>query len=274
MNIECNNLTAEYRPNIKEQLYKLKNYLHKQSATGKRVYPLFNFSYTFYQGVNIILGSNSAGKSTLLRLLTGNLPPKAGTIRFAGQLISLLELRSLISYLPQTFDLYPEFTAEEMLEYIALLKGITPHGARTSAIEQALSATTLRPAARQKIKTYSRGMKQRLGIAQTLLSNTPILLLDEPTASLDPDERNKFRRLITNLGQSRLVLFSSSILTDIVCADTAVVLHEGHCLFAGTPAALAAHAKPTVLTPMEEHASLTASLQRGYRAVLSQVNKQ
>lgn len=269
MIIECENITAEYRPTVSQQLCTLKNYLQKQSARQKITYPLLEFSHTFAQGVNILLGPNSAGKSTLLHLLTGNLVPISGTIRFDGQLISPLELRALISYLPQSFDLYPDFTAYEMLDYIALLKGVTSQSARRCAIEQALLNTNLVPAAKQKIKTYSRGMKQRLGLAQTLLTNTSILLLDEPTASLDPEERNKLRMLITKLSQFRLVVFSSSILSDVICADTAVILDKGHCRFAGTPAALAAHARKAVLTQMKEHTSFTANLQRGYRAVLS-----
>jgi ABC-type multidrug transport system ATPase subunit len=159
-----------------------------------------------------------------------------------------------------------------MLDYIALLKGITPRVSRICATNEALAVTNLRFAAKRKIRTYSRGMKQRLGIAQTLISKTPVLILDEPTANLDPDERNKFRRLITDLSQNQLVLFSSSILTDIVCADAAVIFHKGCCRFSGTPADLAALAKPAVLTPLDEHTSTTVSLQRGYRAVLSQVN--
>lgn len=271
MIIECENITAAYRPKISQILYNFKKYLQKQSTSPKIMFPLYNFSHTFDQGVHILIGPNSAGKSTLLYLLSGILRPASGTIRFDGQRIRPLELRRLISYLPQTFDLYPDFNAYEMLDYIALLKGITSKAHRKCAIEQALFETNLSPAAEQKIKTYSRGMKQRLGIAQTLLNHTPVLLLDEPTASLDPEERNKFRLLLTKLRQDRLVVFSSSLLTDAVCADTAVVLDRGCCRFAGTPASLAAYAK-TGLTREENNTSFTANLQKGYRTVLTAVD--
>jgi ABC-type multidrug transport system ATPase subunit len=159
-----------------------------------------------------------------------------------------------------------------MLEYIAVLKG-SKHD-RENSIKQVLLATNLLTTARQKIKTYSKGMKQRLGIAQALLNPTSILILDEPTASLDPEERNKFRRLMATLGQSRLVLLSSSILTDIVCANTAVILHHGRCRFTGTPAALATYGKQTAVTEINEQEAFTSSLQRGYRAVLSRVKQE
>jgi ABC-type multidrug transport system ATPase subunit len=272
MIIECENITAEYRSKIKQHLYNLKYYLQKQSIKPRTTHPLFNLSCTFTQGVNILLGPNGAGKSTLISLLAGNLKPCAGAIRFDEHVITPLELRRLISYLPQNFDLYPEFTAYEMLDYISLLKGIATRKCRAQTIEEALAATNLLPNARQKVKTYSRGMKQRLGIAQILLTDTPVILLDEPTAGLDPEERSKFRALIRRLSQVRLVVFSSSILTDIVCADTAVILNEGLCRFTGTPAALSALAKPTILTQINGHSSFTASLTKGYQTVLSQVN--
>ena len=274
MNIKCSNITAKYPTNIKQQLYNLKDCLKNQPASHKNCYPLFDVSCTFNKGVNIILGSNSSGKSTLLRLLAGILRPAAGTIRFNGQIITDKELRQLISYLPQTFDLYPDFTAYEMLEYIAILKGSNHSYNRANSIKQVLLATNLLPAAQQKVKTYSRGMKQRLGIAQALLNHTSILILDEPTASLDPEERNKFRRLMATLGQSRLILFSSSILTDIVCANTTVILHHGECRFTGTPAALAAYGKQAAVTEINEQKAFTSNLQRGYQAVLSGVKPQ
>lgn len=271
MNIECSKVTAEYHTTAKQQLDSLKNRLKRQPAI--RYYPLFNFSCTFNQGVNLILGSNGSGKSTLLRLLAGILRPAAGIIRFDGQSISPLALRRLISYLPQTFDLYPNFTAYEMLEYIAILKGINPSGNRAGSIKQVLLETNLITVASQKIKTYSRGMNQRLGIAQALLKDTPILILDEPTASLDPEERNNFRRLIAKLGESRLVLFSSSLLTDIVCANSAVILHNGQRCFAGTPAALAAYGKSKAVTEINAQDAFIANLQRGYQAIIKRVNQ-
>ncbi|MCE5286829.1 MAG: ATP-binding cassette domain-containing protein [Pelosinus sp.] len=270
MIIECKNISAKYSPGIKNQLYKLKNYLQKQPSKPHFPYALFDFTYTFSQGVTILLGPNSAGKSTLLRLLTGILLPAAGAIRFDGQVVNPSQLRRMISYLPQTLDLYPEFSAREMLHYIALLKGFTSSAARQTAVEQALFQTGLSLVAHQKISTYSRGMTQRVGIAQAFLTNTPILLLDEPTAALDPEERNKLLNLFTQLSQERIIVFASSRLTDACCADAVVILQKGRCQFTGSPGELAAAGKPSVLSQIKERTSFTSAIEKGYQTILNQ----
>ena len=269
MNIKCCNVTAKYPINIKQHIYNLKNHLRQHPAVYQDAYPLFDFSCNFKQGVSIILGPNSSGKSTLLRILAGILQPVSGAVYLDEQKISHSDYRHLISYLPQVFDLYPNFTAYEMLEYISLLKGIKHYPSPAVSIKRALLAVNLLNAADQKIKTYSRGMLERLGIAQALLNDTPVVILDEPTASLDPEEKDNFHHLVRKLGQTRSILFSSSILADIICADTAVILKNGRCCFYGTPSDLAAYGTSEKINEPEH---FNISLQKGYQLVLKQVN--
>lgn len=239
------------------------------------VYALENLNCQFNRGVNMILGPNGSGKTTLLQVLAGLVNPRAGAVRLNGQVCDRSALRQCISYLPQNFGLYPQLTAQEHLYYVALLKGITDRRRREKAVAAVLQQTGLVSVAQQRVGTYSRGMRQKVGIAQALLGDAAVLLLDEPTAGLDPEERNKLRALLVQLGQQRSVILASSLLADVHCADSVLVLTQGQRCFMGTPAELAACANEDVLVYDELIAGKSRNaLERGYRAVLrKQVKK-
>ena len=191
-------------------------------------------SLTLHEGVYGLLGANGAGKTTLMRMLCGILPPTSGMISFDGIDVSREEYREALGYLPQHFGYYPEFTAWDYLLYLAALKGIPKRQAKTRA-EALLKTVSLQAEAKKKIKTFSGGMKQRLGIAQALLGNPKILILDEPTAGLDPKERVKFRNLISRLGADRIVLLSTHIVSDIEhIAGTILVMKKGQLIHQGS----------------------------------------
>ena len=191
-------------------------------------------SLTLHEGVYGLLGANGAGKTTLMRMLCGILPPTSGMISFDGIDVSREEYREALGYLPQHFGYYPEFTAWDYLLYLAALKGLPKRQAKTRA-EALLKTVSLQAEAKKKIKTFSGGMKQRLGIAQALLGNPKILILDEPTAGLDPKERVKFRNLISRLGADRIVLLSTHIVSDIEhIAGTILVMKKGQLIHQGS----------------------------------------
>ena len=144
------------------------------------------------KGVYGLLGANGAGKSTLMRMICGILKPTGGTVTFDGMSVETEAFRSILGYLPQDFGYYPEFSGRDFILYMAALKGIPKREARKRS-DELLKLVGLEDVADKKIKTYSGGMKQRVGIAQALLNNPKLLILDEPTAGLDPKERVRFR---------------------------------------------------------------------------------
>ena len=185
-------------------------------------------------GVYGLLGTNGAGKTTLMRMLCGILQPTSGTIAFDGMDVSEEGYRAILGYLPQDFGYYPEFTAMGFLLYMAALKGLPKHSAKRRANEL-LELVGLQEMGRKKIKTFSGGMKQRLGIAQALLNNPKMLILDEPTAGLDPKERVRFRSLIGQLGKDSIVLLSTHIVSDIEhIADEVLMMKDGTLIYNGT----------------------------------------
>lgn len=171
---------------------------------------------TLTPGVYGLLGANGAGKTTLMRMMANVLEPTRGQIYFNGENIAMLggEYRKNIGYLPQDFGYYPSFTAEELLLYIAALKGISGSAAR-ARVSELLAAVGLESVKKKKLKGFSGGMKQRVGIAQALLNNPKVLILDEPTAGLDPKERIRFRNMLGSLGREKIVFLSTHIVSDV-----------------------------------------------------------
>ena len=196
------------------------------------------------QGVNLeldspslvgLLGPNGAGKSTLMKLLVAGLLPTGGAIRVNGEPLLRREqaLKARLGYLPQDFGLYDELTVTQFLDYMGALKGLRDSRA---AIQSAIEEVHLEEKARAKIRTLSGGQRQRVGIAQALLGEPELLIFDEPTVGLDPEERIHFRNLFSRLAQKRLVLLSTHIIEDVqsVCSRL-LVLHRGRLRFDGPP---------------------------------------
>ncbi|MBR2562256.1 MAG: ABC transporter ATP-binding protein [Eubacterium sp.] len=194
-------------------------------------------SAVFRPGVIGLLGANGAGKTTLMRMICGILRPTGGTICFKdGSALDASEelYRDALGYLPQDFGYYPDFTGKDFLMYLAALKGLDKHTAGRKCAEL-LRVVSLESAAGKKIKTYSGGMKQRLGIAQAVLNNPKILVLDEPTAGLDPKERVRFRNLIAELGKDSIVILSTHIVSDVEhIADRILMMKDGQFIYDGT----------------------------------------
>lgn len=185
------------------------------------------------QGVYGLLGANGAGKTTLMRMLTGILKPTGGTVTFDGLDVSTEEYRKGLGYLPQDFGYYPGFTGMDFLMYMAVLKGMTKQTAKKRS-KELLEVVGLKEMGKRKIKTYSGGMKQRLGIAQALLNHPRLLVLDEPTAGLDPRERVRFRELIAEIGRENIVILSTHIVSDVEhIADRILLMKDGQLIFNG-----------------------------------------
>ena len=184
------------------------------------------FNYTFTNGVYGLLGENGAGKTTLMRLICGVLQPTGGSIYCDDIEIDSMgaEYRRLLGYLPQDFGYYGDFTAERFLRYMAALKAL-PEDYADSRIDELLDMVELKNVKKKKLKTFSGGMIRRIGIAQALLNNPEILILDEPTAGLDPGERARFRNLLSEFAQERIVLISTHIVSDVeyIAAENAVM---------------------------------------------------
>lgn len=187
-------------------------------------------------GVYGLLGANGAGKTTLMRMICGVLKPTSGSIRLDGKTMKELGERyyTHLGYMPQDFGFYPDFTAREFMLYMAAVKGLDKKHARTRT-EELLDLVNLRDVADQKVKSYSGGMKQRLGIAQAELNNPGILILDEPTAGLDPKERVRFRNIISDFAKDKIVILSTHIVSDVsYIADIILMMKQGKILLQGS----------------------------------------
>ncbi len=211
-----------------------------------------NLSKTYSNGVNALcgvnldfgpglfglLGPNGAGKSTLMRTIATLQKPDAGRIEFDG--VDVVDepssIRSRLGYLPQEFGVYPKIPAADLLDHLAVLKGVGDRSARSEQVDSLLSLTNLWHVRKTPVSTFSGGMKQRFGIAQALLGNPGIVIVDEPTAGLDPEERNRFLNLLSEIGENVVVILSTHIVEDVrdLCPRMAV-LAEGRILLEGAP---------------------------------------
>jgi ABC-type multidrug transport system ATPase subunit len=213
-----------------------------------------------------LLGPNGAGKTSLLRMMATVLPPSSGKMRLLGRdpgnYGPRREIRRRLGYLPQNLGYYPSFTVVEFVEYFALLKEM-PAARVPAAVAVAIERADLGDKARAKLRTLSGGMLRRVGIAQAIVNDPELLLLDEPTAGLDPEQRVAFRALLRDLGERATVVVSTHLVEDVGAACTEVALmNAGKIVFRGTPAQLTARG--------EGHGVGDAPLERGYSAVLTE----
>lgn len=208
-----------------------------------KVYPgpvaaLQGVSLEIPKGMFGLLGPNGAGKTTLMRIVAGLLEPTSGTVHFNGEDIVAdpRRIRRQLGYLPQDFGFYPHLTGESMLRYLLVLKGVQAPGGLKRLAAKLLDRVNLSYAAKRKVKGYSGGMRQRLGIAQALAGDPKLLIVDEPTAGLDPEERLRFYRLLAELAEDRTVLLSTHIVEDIsVLCPRLAIMHGGRFVADTTP---------------------------------------
>jgi ABC-2 type transport system ATP-binding protein len=206
----------------------------------KTAWGLRDFTLDLGPGVLGLLGPNGAGKSTLMRILATITKPTAGTVTWNGSDIahSPDDLRAVLGYLPQDFGVYPHLTAPEFLAYLAAIKGLNAKAARTR-IDELLQVVNLTEARKRPLGGYSGGMKQRVGIAQALLNDPAVLIVDEPTVGLDPEERVRFRNLLSDLSGERIVILSTHIVSDVEATASAIaIIDQGRLLLHATPEAL------------------------------------
>ncbi len=212
------------------------NGLSKTYANGVKA--LDNVSLTIPTGMFGLLGPNGAGKSTLMRILATLQEADSGSVML-GEIDVLRqkhEVRKVLGYLPQEFGVYPRVSAYDMLDHIALLKGVVHNGERKALVEALLQKVNLWEHRKRRISGFSGGMKQRFGIAQSLIGEPKLIIVDEPTAGLDPGERNRFYNLLTEIGENVVVILSTHIVQDVqeLCRNMAII-NKGRLLFAGSP---------------------------------------
>lgn len=212
------------------------NNLSKTYANG--VHALKDINLTIGTGMFGLLGPNGAGKSTLMRTIATLQEPDEGSISL-GEIDVLTEkdaVRRILGYLPQEFGVYPKVNAEDMLDHLAVLKGIIARRERRELVKALLQKTNLYTHRKKNLGGFSGGMKQRFGIAQALLSEPKLIIVDEPTAGLDPAERNRFLNLLSEIGENTVVILSTHIVDDVkeLCTDMAII-NEGEVLLTGNP---------------------------------------
>jgi ABC-2 type transport system ATP-binding protein len=232
---------------------------------GKKVLALRGVDLEIGTGMFGLVGPNGAGKTTLMRILAGLLRPTSGKVDVLGNDPTTsrgkLAIKSVLGYLPQELGLYPDLSAFEFLEYVALLKGVTDKAERQKQLAETLELVGLSGDARRKMRTFSGGMKRRVGIAQALLGSPQLLIVDEPTAGLDPEERVRLRNLLAEMAGRCTVILSTHIVEDISqsCSDLAVI-DSGKVLFRGDPSALIEQVRGKVWTLTTSGEKLSPSL--------------
>lgn len=210
--------------------------LSKTYANGVKA--LEDVTLTIPKGMYGLLGQNGAGKSTLMRTLATLQDADCGTARL-GEIDLLRDkdaVRRILGYLPQDFGVYPRVSALEMLDHLAMLKGVVHRGERKALVEAMLEKVNLTEHRKKALTSFSGGMRQRFGIAQALLGNPKLLIVDEPTAGLDPGERNRFYNLLAEVGENVIVILSTHIVEDVLelCSKMAII-HKGRVLYEGAP---------------------------------------
>jgi ABC-2 type transport system ATP-binding protein len=217
--------------------------VHEVTKTFGRTRALDGVTFTSGPGVTGLLGPNGAGKTTLLRMLATVLAPDGGRIQLLGRnpqdATDRLEIRRRLGYLPQEPGFHRGFTVFEFVDYVAILKELTDRRARHDEVRRVIDAVGLREVAERKIRALSGGMRRRVGVAQAILGEPELVVLDEPTAGLDPEQRLRFRDLVSRIGEGRTVLLSTHQTEDVsaLCPHV-VVVDRGRTVFDGTPAAL------------------------------------
>ena len=235
---------------------------------AKAVHALNGIDLQIGPGMFGLLGPNGAGKTTLMRILAGIVNRSQGSVRVNGHDLATEQgkraVKSVLGYLPQELGMYNELNAVQFVDYMAILKGLDDPRRRQQAVHKVLELVGLGENAGRKIKSFSGGMKRRVGIAQALVNDPKLLIVDEPTAGLDPEERVRFRNLLTELGQGRLVILSTHIVSDIESIATHVaVIREGRLAASGTPEELLRAAAGTAweaTLPSEELAAYRTRL--------------
>lgn len=212
--------------------------LSKTYSNGVKA--LDDVSLTVPQGMYGLLGQNGAGKSTLMRTIATLQEADSGSVQL-GEIDVLKDkdaVRQRLGYLPQDFGVYPRISAADMLDHLALLKGVAKSGERKSLVEAMLVKVNLQEHRKKALSSFSGGMRQRFGIAQALIGNPKLLIVDEPTAGLDPGERNRFYNLLAEVGESVIVILSTHIVEDVLelCSKMAII-HKGRVLYEGEPEA-------------------------------------
>ena len=222
-----------------------------------------------------LLGPNGAGKSSLMRTIATLQKPDSGSVSFGDidVLTDQMSLRKVLGYLPQEFGVYPNMSAEKLLDYFARLKGISSKAERATIVAQVLEVTNLTDVKNKNVNGYSGGMKQRFGIAQLLLNNPKLIIVDEPTAGLDPAERHRFLNVLREIGTNNTVIFSTHIVDDVkeLCNEMAI-LNGGKILSQGTPKAATEALSGKIWTKTIEQSDLTEN-QQEFNVISSNFNQ-
>lgn len=263
MELEINNVSKQFKEEIAVQTLQL----------------------TLHEGVYGLLGANGAGKTTLMRMICTLLEPTSGQILYDGEDIFQLKehYRDIVGYLPQKFGYYPDFSAYDFLMYIAILKGFSQKDAKKRVFE-VLELVNLSDVRKKKIQIFSGGMIQRLGIAQAILNDPKLLILDEPTAGLDPKERIRFRNIISNLSRNRIVILSTHIVSDVAyIANEILIMKKGKLILQGSAQDIQNNIKdcvyeiaitPTQLERYQQMYCISNIYNEGERIVLRVIDKQ